>query len=260
MAYPPVDAAAAGGLELVRVEGVSFSFGFRRVLEDVSLAIHKGDFLALLGPNGSGKTTLVKVILDLLPPERGQVFLWERPAAEFLEWERIGYVPQKATHFDPTFPASAREVVAMALRSARPAARRPRREQEEAIRRALDLVGMDEHRDRPIGRLSGGQQQRIFIARAIVTGPELLFLDEPTAGVDAETQERFYDLLGRLNTAQGIAIVLVTHDIGIVNKHVSRVACLNQRLIYHGTHEDFCRSGAIEEMLVGGNHLVAHRH
>jgi zinc transport system ATP-binding protein len=254
--------ADAGGGEagLVRVEGVSFSYGFRRVLEDVSLTIGRGDFLALLGPNGSGKTTLVKVILRLLVPEEGRVLLAGRPAAEFAAWERIGYVPQKATHFDPAFPASAREVVAMALHSVRPAARLPRRERESAIRHALDVVGMDRHRDRPIGRLSGGQQQRVFIARAIVTRPELLFLDEPTAGVDAGTQERFYDLLGRLNTDAGITIVLVTHDIGIVDKHVSRVACLNQRLIYHGSHEDFCRSGVVEDMLSGGHHLISHRH
>jgi zinc transport system ATP-binding protein len=255
MAWPAADATP-----LVRVANVSFAFGFRRVLEEVSFDIGRGDFLALLGPNGSGKTTLVKIILNLLRPESGEVRLMGRPAAEFQEWERIGYVPQKATHFDPTFPASAREVVAMALRSSRAAARLPRREQEAAIRKALDLVGMDEHRDRPIGRLSGGQQQRVFIARAVVTEPGLLFLDEPTAGVDAENQERFYDLLGRLNTDRGITIVLVTHDIGIVNKHVSRVACLNQRLIYHGTHEDFCSSDAIDEMLAGGHHLVAHRH
>ncbi len=259
MGFPTAEGSASG-TGLVQVEGVSFSFGFRRVLEDISLAIGAGDFLALLGPNGSGKTTLIKVILNLLSPEGGRVLLWGRSAAEFAEWEKIGYVPQKATHFDSAFPASVREVVAMALRSTRPAARLPRRAQEDAIRHALDLVGMDEHRDRPIGRLSGGQQQRIFIARAIVTRPGLLFLDEPTAGVDAEMQERFYDLLGRLNTVQGITIVLVTHDIGIVDKHVSRVACLNQRLIYHGSHKDFCRSGVVEDMLSGGNHLISHRH
>ncbi len=179
MACPAADAGP-----LVRVEDVSFSFGFRRVLEDVSMDIGRGDFLALLGPNGSGKTTLIKLILNLLTPAKGRVVLMGREATAFHEWERVGYVPQKATHFDPAFPASVREVVAMALRSARPAARRPRREQEAIIRRALGLVGMDEHRDRPIGRLSGGQQQRIFIARAIVTEPEVLFLDEPTAGVD----------------------------------------------------------------------------
>ncbi len=133
MAWPAADAGP-----LVRVEGVSFSFGFRSVLEDVSLDIGRGDFLALLGPNGSGKTTLIKLILNLLTPAKGRILLMGREAAAFHEWERVGYVPQKATHFDPAFPASAREVVAMALRSARPAARRPRREQEAIIRRALE--------------------------------------------------------------------------------------------------------------------------
>ena len=248
---------AADSDVLVGVEGLSFSYGFRPVLEDISLAIQKGDFLAVLGPNGSGKTTLVKLIIGLLKPDRGRILLLGKPAPEFQSWAEIGYVPQKATHFDPLFPASAREVVAMALRSARGV---PRRGEDEAVRSALALVGMDEHRHRTIGRLSGGQQQRVFIARAIVNRPRLLFLDEPTAGVDAGTQEQFYDLLGALNTREGITIILVTHDIGIVNKHITKVACLNQRLIYHGTHEEFCRSNALEAMLAGGHHLVSHRH
>lgn len=242
---------------LVGVEGLTFSYGFRPVLEDISLAIRKGDFLAVLGPNGSGKTTLVKLIIGLLKPDRGRIFLFGKPASEFRDGPKIGYVPQKATNFDPLFPASAREVVAMALRSTRGL---PRRGEEDAVRSALALVGMDEHRNRTIGRLSGGQQQRVFIARAIVSRPRILFLDEPTAGVDAGTQEHFYDLLGTLNTREGITIVLVTHDIGIVNKHITKVACLNQRLIYHGTHEEFCRSDAVDAMLAGGHHLVSHRH
>jgi len=242
---------------LVGVEGLTFSYGFRPVLEDISLSIRKGDFLAMLGPNGSGKTTLVRLIIGLLKPDRGRIVLFGKPASEFRDWPEIGYVPQKATHFDPLFPASAREVVAMALRSTRGL---PRRGEEDAVRAALALVGMDDHRNRTIGRLSGGQQQRVFIARAIVSRPRILFLDEPTAGVDAGTQEHFYDLLGTLNTREGITIVLVTHDIGIVNKHITKVACLNQRLIYHGTHEEFCRSNAVEAMLAGGHHLISHRH
>lgn len=245
---------------LVSVENVSFSYGFRPVLEDVSFDIRKGDFLALIGPNGSGKTTLVKIILNLIRPGSGRVLIEGKPPDEFRDWARLGYVPQKATHFDPYFPASAREVVAMALHSGRGASGVSRREEEAGIRRALEIVGMDNHRDRSIGRLSGGEQQRVFIARAIVNRPRLLFLDEPTAGVDAETQERFYDLLGSLNTGEGITIILVTHDVGIVNRHITKVACLNQRLVYHGTHEEFCRSGVLDKMLSGGHHLISHRH
>lgn len=253
-----MDSPVDGKSELVRVEDVSLSFGGIPVLTDVTLSIAAGDFLAIIGPNGSGKTTLLRVILGLINPDRGRVFIFGRPTGSFAEREAIGYIPQKATHFDPLFPASVREVVAMALRSA--SHRLPRAQEQAAIKRALETVGMAEYGNRRIGRLSGGQQQRVFIARAIVRKPRLLFLDEPTTGVDAETQDRFYDLLGRLNTEEGITIVLVTHEIGIVNRHITKVACLNQRLVYHGTHDHFCASNALKEMLAGGHHLISHRH
>lgn len=253
MASPDADKG-----ELIRVEDVSFNYGGLPVLKDISFTISAGDFLAILGPNGSGKTTLLRVILGLARPEKGRVFIMGKPAETFAGRELIGYVPQKATHFDPLFPASVREVVAMTLRSGR--GRESRKAEEAEIRRALDIVGMTGVMDRRIGRLSGGQQQRVFIARAIVRKPRILFLDEPTAGVDAETQDRFYDLLGSLHAEEKITIVLVTHDIGIINKHVTKVACLNQRLVYHGTHDHFCSSGALRELLDGGRHLVSHRH
>jgi len=244
--------------ELIRVEEVSISYGGIPVLSDISLTIYGGDFLAILGPNGSGKTTLLRVILGLTRPDHGRIYILDRPAEEFAEREMIGYVPQKATHFDPLFPASVGEVVAMAVRSGR--RRATRSEEDAAICRALEIVDMADFKDRRIGRLSGGQQQRVFIARAIVQKPRILFLDEPMTGIDAESQDRFYDLLAALRTTEKIAIVLVTHDIGIVNKHITKVACLNQRMIYHGTHEQFCSSGALKDLLAGGHHLVSHRH
>ncbi len=245
--------------ELVRVRGVSFSYDSVPVLEDVSFSIFRGDFLALLGSNGSGKTTLVKIILGLLKPRRGRIFLMEQPLEEFDAWSKIGYVPQKATHIDPMYPASVREVVAMALLSGRKDSAARKRNPAAAIDRALMRVGMEPFKSRPIGGLSSGQQQRVIIARAIVNEPELLFLDEPTAGLDAATQETFYELLHDLNKDQKITIILVTHDIGIVNKHVSKVACLSRKLVYHGSHEDFCGSEAFREMLASG-HLVSHTH
>jgi zinc transport system ATP-binding protein len=245
--------------ELVGVQEISFSYDTGPVLKDVSFSIFQGDFLALLGSNGSGKTTLVKIILGLLKPSRGRVSLVGRPLEEFDDWSKIGYVPQKATHIDPMYPASVREVVAMALLSGRNISAIRKRDPAAAIDLALRRVGMEPFKSRPIGGLSGGQQQRVIIARAIVNEPELLFLDEPTAGVDAATQEIFYEMLHSLNKDQKITIVLVTHDIGIVNKHVSKVACLSQRLVYHGSHEDFCSSEAFREMLASG-HLVSHTH
>ena len=252
--------AAVEPRTLVDVVHVSFRFGDLPVLEDVTLPVSEGDFLAVLGPNGSGKTRLLKIILGLLKPFRGAVSIMGEPLESFRSWDKVGYVPQKATHFDPLFPASSREVVAMGLLAGRPPFHRASRAEGEAVRRALDVVGMAEVMDRPVGRLSGGQQQRVFIARALVRKPRLLFLDEPTTGVDAGAEGRFYDLLARLNKEEGITIVLVTHDIGIVNRHVSQVACLNQRLVYHGTHADFCGSATVREMLAGGHHLISHHH
>jgi len=255
-----MDSAVAEQETLVTVENVTFGYARLPVLVDVSFSILAGDFLAIIGPNASGKTTLVKIILGLLKPDRGRVFIMGKEVADFEGWSEIGYIPQKATHFDPLFPASAREVVAMALSSNRRLFSRREKDDESAIRHALGVVGMDEFADRPIGHLSGGQQQRVFIARAIVNNPRILFLDEPTTGVDAETQGHFYDLLDRLNEEEGITIVLITHDIGIVNRHVSQVACLNQRLIYHGEHKDFCRSDVFKLMVAGGDHFVSHQH
>lgn len=255
-----MDSPVNDAKSLIQMEGVTFSYGHDPVLTDISFSIHEGDFLAILGPNGSGKTTLLKIILGLLRPARGSVFIMGKSVEKFREWQKIGYVPQKATHFDPLFPASAKEAVAMALLSSAKFLHRMNKEEETSIHHALELVGMADFANRRIGELSGGQQQRVFIARAIVQQPRILFLDEPTTGVDAETQAHFYEILDRLNKDEGITIVQVTHDIGIVNKHISQVACLNQRLVYHGSHEEFCRSDTLKEMLAGGHHLVSHQH
>ncbi len=247
-------------MDLIKATGVTFSYDATPVLLDVDLTIREGDFLAIIGPNGSGKTTLVKVLLGLLRPSAGRVEIMGRPVAEFTDWRAIGYVPQKAAHFDPLFPASAEEVVGMALLSNREALGRGRGRVSDRVVRALRLVGMESYGEAQIGRLSGGQQQRVFIARALVTRPRLLVLDEPTTGVDADTQARFYDMLDHLNKDEGISIVLITHDIGIVNRHVTQVACLNQRMVYHGSHGEFCRSEVFRDMASRGDHLVSHEH
>jgi zinc transport system ATP-binding protein len=180
--------------------------------------------------------------------------------AAYTRWKKLGYVPQKATHVDPFFPVSVKEVVEMGLVSSRKFPGTKKEDDEGRIQRALKQVGMERYEDWRIGKLSGGQQQRVFIARAIVNQPHILFLDEPTTGVDAETQEHFYDMLDDLNTKESITIVLVTHDIGVVNKHVSQVACLHQILQYHGSHKEFCQSDIFKKMISEGHHVVSHRH
>jgi zinc transport system ATP-binding protein len=245
---------------LVSIKNISFSFGSTKVLDDINLTIATGDFLAVIGPNGSGKSTLVKIILKMYEPSKGSIVILGEDIKNFSQWDKIGYVPQKATNIDSFFPVSVREVVAMGLLSKKRFPRFLRRGDESLIDHALEQVDLKNFKSRRIGELSGGQQQRVFIARAIVNQPSLLFLDEPTTGVDAETQEMFYSMLGTLNQANRISIVLITHDLGIINKHVNKIACLNQRLVFHGTHDDFCNSEVVQELLRGEHHLVCHRH
>ena len=247
-------------MDLVVLRGVSFGYDGVPVLIGIDLTIKEGDFLAIIGPNGSGKTTLVKVILGLLQPSAGRVELLGQPAGALADRGKIGYIPQKATNIDPFFPASVEEVVGMALLARGRPGGSPGKDARGRILGALEAVGMAEFAKGSIGRLSGGQQQRVFIARALVTSPRILFLDEPTTGVDAETQTAFYDMLDRLNRKEGLTIVLITHDIGIVNKHVTSVACLNQRLAYHGSHAEFCRSDVFRAMVERGDHLISHEH
>jgi zinc transport system ATP-binding protein len=245
---------------LIAIEEVSFNYENTKVLDRISFTIQSGDFLAIIGPNGSGKTTLLKLILGLLHPSEGNISIMGKKVNEFKEWWKIGYVPQKATHIDPFFPVAADEVVRMGLVAEGHRKRAMKEKEEHRIRRALNQVGMGEYEKWRIGKLSGGQQQRVFIARAIVNRPSLLFLDEPTTGVDAQTHGRFYDMLDDLNKKESITIVLVTHEIGLLNRHITQVACLNQKLVYHGTHAEFCGSDVFKKMLAEGHHVVSHRH
>jgi len=245
---------------LVSVQNVHFRYGSTTVLLEINLEIIKGDFLAIIGPNGSGKTTLIKLILGTLRPNKGRIKIFEQDIKHFSGWSKLGYVPQKANHVDPFFPISVQEVVAMGLLSSKKFPRFISKSDEKNIDRALDLVAMKKFKTKRIGELSGGQQQRILIARAIANKPSLLFLDEPTTGVDANTQSYFYDMLDNLNRIQKITIILITHDIGVVNKYITKIACLNQKLVFHGNHEEFCRSSVVEAFLRGEQHLVCHRH
>jgi zinc transport system ATP-binding protein len=231
----------------VELAGVYASYRDRLVLEDVSLAIPRGNFLAIIGPNGSGKTTLLKVILGLIRPDAGEVRVFGR-APWRLEGERarIGYCPQGQS-VDVNFPVRAGEVVLMGRYGRIGLLRRPAAEDRAAARRTMERVGVADLAERPIARLSSGQRQRVFLARALVAEPELLLLDEPTTGVDVASSESLYELLRGLHR-QGITIVVVSHDIGVVASYVDTVACVNRRLVAHGRPSEVFASDALEKM------------
>ncbi len=236
---------------VIELKDVSFSFGKEPVLTNINLNVHRGDYVGIIGPNGSGKTTLLKIMIGLLNPDSGSVKL---------EVSKIGYVPQKATYFESSFPVTVWEVVMMGRYSQRGLLRRVRREDGQAVKDALEEVGMWESRDNLIHDLSGGEQQRVLIARALASSPEIIFLDEPTVGVDIGAQEKFYELLQKLNKKFGLTLVLVSHDIGVVTSEVNELVCVNRTLIYHGEPEKFIKEDYLEKVYGKGLKFVLHGH
>jgi len=243
----------------VELEDVDFDYGAGPVLERINLTVEAGDFLGIIGPNGSGKTTLLRIILGLLPPTRGAVRLFGHPPGAFGQWGRLGYVPQKAT-LDPSLPVTVREVVATGLLPSLGLFGRLRASTRERIEEVLGQVGMAEQGSTRIGVLSTGQQQRVLIARALVSKPELLILDEPTGGVDPEAQTSFYALLHHLNRERDVTLILVSHDIAVVAKEVTKLACLNRRLIFHGRPGDFLSDAALTALYGPAVRVVSHEH
>jgi zinc transport system ATP-binding protein len=243
----------------VELESVAVEYGPVRVLDGINLTVEPGDFLGIIGPNGSGKTTLLRVMLGLLPPTEGAVRLFGKSPATFREWRRLGYVPQKAT-LDPSLPVTVEEVVASGLVSVLGLFQRTGRAERSRIRDVLARVGMEAHARARIGALSTGQQQRVLIARALVSDPELLILDEPTGGVDPEAQTSFYALLHHLNREREVTLILVSHDIGVVAKEVTKLACLNRRLIFHGRPGDFLSDAALTALYGPSVRVVSHDH
>jgi zinc transport system ATP-binding protein len=247
---------------IIKVEDLSFKYAKDFVLEDISFEVPQGAFLAIVGPNGSGKSTLLKMMLGLLKMQKGDVELFGQNIRQFTDWQKIGFVSQKANSFNSGFPATVFEVVQSGLAKKIGLFKFPRKKHREQVQKVLESVGMLDYQHRNIGELSGGQQQRVFIARSLVSKPELMILDEPTVGVDSKHVQQFYEMLGMLNKQSGITMILVTHDVGIVTDKVTHVACINKKLHFHG---DACEYNELTEEELSsfyghGIQLLSHHH
>ncbi|MDY3972647.1 MAG: metal ABC transporter ATP-binding protein [Clostridia bacterium] len=197
--------------EILKIENLDFEYPDTSVLRDVSFTLHKGDFLGIIGANGAGKSTLIKIILKLLPYSKGKITLFGEDLSRFKDNHKIGYVSQKANSFNSDFPATVKEVVMANLYSKKGLFSRYNKADIEKLHSVLDKVGMAGYENKLIGKLSGGQQQRIFIARALISDPELLLMDEPTVGVDAKSVKQIMDIISALNK-QGMTIIMTNHD------------------------------------------------
>jgi len=236
----------------IQLDNVSFGYGAGLVLENVNLSISASELAYMVGPNGGGKTTLVRLILGLLQPDKGTVRVFGQAPEK--QRARLGYVPQY-TSFDLQFPASVLDVVLMG-RVGDSTLGLFGRSDYTAARQALQEVGLENLQRRPFADLSGGQRQRVLIARALVSAPEILLLDEPMANVDWSAQQSFHELVHTLNQRMGI--VWVSHDLYLVSKSVSNAICVNRQVTLHPTSD--LNSEQLKAIFGGDVALVLHDH
>lgn len=229
-------------MDVLTAEAVSFGYGPEPVVVDVTFRLRAGEFVALAGPNGSGKSTLLRVLLGLLRPRSGTVTCFGTDPRRLTDRGRIGYVPQRSV-LAPDLPATVEEVVA-AGRLARQRWWRPRgRADDAAIDHAIESVALAGLRRARVSALSGGQQQRVLIAKALAGEPDLLILDEPVAGVDAQSQRLFRDSLVHLVHEHGAAVLLVSHELGAVADDLDRVILMRRRVLFDGPPGELAARG-----------------
>ncbi|ODN30188.1 metal ABC transporter ATP-binding protein [Fervidobacterium thailandense] len=203
---------------VLRVEDLTVKLGEVEILRDVSFNVTRGEFVGIIGPNGAGKSTLIRAILGQVPYS-GYVGIYGS----------VGYVPQLPT-FNREFPLTVYEFVKLPVRK--------ERDWKEKVEKALESVGMKEFGSKLVGQLSGGQFQRIALARAIVSQPDILLLDEPESGIDEMGKAKFYDLIDELRETRGVTIIMVSHDIGLIFKKCTTIMCLNKTLHCHGPSKE----------------------
>lgn len=230
--------------------------GGRRILRDVCLEIGPGQLVALIGPNGAGKTTLLRTLLGLIPAESGEFTLLGRTQIRKALPE-VGYVPQRLS-LEAGLALSVREFLALR----RPATRnwfwRRSRDLDLALPPIVEELGVPPLLDKALSSLSGGQLQRVLIAFSLLDRPRLLFLDEPTEGVDAPGERTFYEIISDIHRRHGLTVILVSHDLSMVHRHASWVIALNGRVCCEGAPDDIIREDALREAY--GLHVTSYHH
>jgi zinc transport system ATP-binding protein len=246
---------------IVRTDRLCCSYRTGRVLEDITISVEAGDYVGIVGPNGSGKSTLVRALMGLCTISDGSASLFGVPCSRFNSWGRIGYLPQSLHLLNPLFPATVAETVGLGLLSVKRFPRRLTHADKEKVDAVLEQLDIYAIRTQLIGELSGGQQQRVLLARALVNAPELLILDEPTAALDPEMRERFYALIGEINSSRRVTVLLVTHDTGAIGNFASKMLYLDKRMLFYGNFEEFCLSADMSALFgEHSQHLMCHRH
>ena len=246
--------------KIISVDNLSFSYGRNKVLDHVSFYIEEGDFVGIIGANGSAKSTLLKLMLGLLKPNKGTIRLFDKQIDEFKDFEKIGYISQNARDFNQMFPATVEEVLAANIYPKGSLFKRSRKEDNIRIEKTLEIVEMGTFRKRKMGNLSGGEKQRVFVARALVGNPRILFMDEPLVGMDLDSQNRFYNLMDKLNKEYGITLVMISHDIGVISKKVNRILCLGNGKVYCHDSNKPGRDKILDDIYGENMDILFHEH
>lgn len=248
-------------IKIIETKKLFVHYGETEALQDVSFAIEKGDFVGLAGPNGAGKTTLIKAVLGLLPISKGKIELFGRTKEKFNEWGKIGYLPQKFSTINALFPATVDEVVILGLLSQKKFPKRITLSDQKKVSDILEKLNITKLKNRMLFELSGGQQQKVLLARALVSNPEILILDEPSTALDPQSRESFFQLIRKLNKQNGIAIILITHDTGYVGQYANKLLYIDRKLIFFGKIKDFCpQNDGVSLFEKSKHHIIWHQH
>ncbi|MDK2822933.1 MAG: zinc transport system ATP-binding protein [Clostridia bacterium] len=231
----------------IYINNISFAYPSQKpIINNVTLNIQKKQFVGIFGPNGAGKSTLIKLILGLLKPSRGKILINGQALENFQDWSKIGYISQKAASFNSSFPATVEEVIAAPLLSKSFLPKITGNIQKK-IERALSLVDLLSYKKSLIGNLSGGQQQRVFLARTLITEPEILILDEPFVGIDQTSIKLIFNTLKELND-RGTTIIMITHDLRWLKEEIDLLVCVEKGSIHLHCPVNF------------KNHVMYHNH
>jgi zinc transport system ATP-binding protein len=240
----------------VEVRDVQVSFDGQPVLRGVNFTVPHGQLVALIGPNGSGKTTLLRCLLGLQKVSAGEIKLFGQTDLK-KALPRVGYVPQRLP-LDRSFILSVREFLALRLQKTRNWFWQSHKTTDRLICDTLADIGVEPLLNRPLARLSGGQLQRVLIAFSLLTRPELLLLDEPTAGVDSPGEESFYELIANIQRRHHLTVILVSHDLSMVYRHAAHVYALNGVICCEGTPEQVMNAESLKQAY--GIHVSPYEH
>ncbi len=240
----------------VLLEGLEVKYGNKTVLENIFLEVYPEEIVCVVGPNGGGKTTLLKVILGLKEYSKGKVLILGNPPDK-VNRKEMGYLPQKE-NISRNFPVSVFDTVMMGRYAKIGLFKKPGEYDREIVLNCLKTVKVEHLKDENINNLSGGQKQRVFIARALAMEPKILILDEPSTGLDIVAQEDFYKTLKEIKKTKKMAILMVSHDIGVVSTFVDKIACLNKTIHYHGKSGQPIPKDILEKVFGSNIQILVH--